>query len=101
MDSPYPTDQKKNAEEATTYLKVLSKKERLLVMCNILRKPKTVSQLVAVTKLSQPALSLHLSELRKNKMLKSNKVGKQVYYEISNRKLKDLVEHLCHKFECW
>jgi DNA-binding transcriptional ArsR family regulator len=101
MDSPYPTDQNKNAENASKYLKVLSNKNRLLVMCSIVRKPKTVGDLVKITKLSQPALSLHLAELRRNKMLDSKKIGKQVFYTISSNRLRDLVEHLCYKFECW
>ncbi len=101
MDSPYPVDFSNNVDQATDYMKVLANRGRLIVMCKISRRPYTVSELVQLTGMSQPALSMHLAKLRDANMVTTNRDGKEIYYSIANAELKDLVEHICYRFQCW
>jgi ArsR family transcriptional regulator len=101
MDSPCVVDFQKNLDQATQCLKVLANRNRLVVMCKIVRQPHTVSELVELTGLSQPALSLHLAKLRNEGMVSTKRQGKQVYYSIACPELEELVEHICYRFQCW
>ena len=101
MDSPFPVDFDTNVDEASHYMKVLANKHRLIVMCKIKSKPHTVSELVTLTGMSQPALSMHLAKLRDEGMVSTEREGKEVYYSIANNHLRDLVEHVCYRFQCW
>lgn len=101
MDSPYAVNFDGNLDQATQHLKTLANRHRLLVMCKIARQPLTVSELVELMDISQPALSLHLAKLREEEMVKTRREGKQIYYSIANPKLADLVEHICYQFKCW
>jgi ArsR family transcriptional regulator len=101
MDSPYLVNFEGNLINATHYMKILSNQHRLKVMCRIVHAPHTVSELVELTGISQPALSLHLAKLREEKMVEAKRDGKQVFYRIANHQLAALVEHICYQFKCW
>lgn len=45
----------------------------------------TVSDIVAVVKLTQPTVSYHLKEMRTAGLLESDKKGKEVYYFIRRK----------------
>jgi DNA-binding transcriptional ArsR family regulator len=101
MDSPFAVDFESNLDTATGYMKVLANRSRLMVMCKITREPHSVSELVELTGMSQPALSHQLAKLRDDGMVKTERRGKEIYYSIANRKLSELVEHICYQFQCW
>lgn len=44
-----------------------------------------VSELVDYAKLSQPTVSYHLLDMKKNGLLTSKKLGKEVYYSVNNK----------------
>lgn len=100
MDSPRPINFDSNVDKASHYMKVLANKHRLIVMCKIKSKPYTVSELVSMTGMSQPALSMHLAKLRDEGMVSAERAGKEVFYSIANDHLKGLVEHVCCRFQC-
>ena len=101
MDSPFAVDFESNLNTATGYMKVLANRSRLLVMCKITREPHSVSELVELTGMSQPALSHQLAKLREDGMVKTQRRGKEIYYSIASRQLSELVEHICYQFQCW
>lgn len=82
-------------------MKMLANRGRLIVMCKISKRPYSVSELVLLTGMSQPALSLHLAKLREEEMVMTERRGKEIYYSIASQKLKELVEHISYKFQCW
>ena len=45
----------------------------------------TVSSLVSVVGLTQPTVSYHLKEMRDAGLLESEKLGKEVYYDVSKK----------------
>ena len=48
-------------------------------------KSATVGEIVDHVKLTQPTISYHLSEMKKNGILKSSKKGKEVYYSLNDK----------------
>ncbi len=57
-----------------------------MVIYNYLSKGKkaTVSEIVNYVKLTQPTVSYHLNEMKKNGILVREKQGKEVYYSVGH-----------------
>ena len=55
---------------------------RYRILQELMNGEKTVNELVAVAKLSQPAVSQHLSTLKQCGLVESVKRGQEVYYSI-------------------
>lgn len=72
--------------------KGFAEKSRLSILETILEKPKTVSQIVELTKLSQPNTSTHLSCLLECGLVQAKQNGRNVYYQISTKEVKKLIK---------
>ena len=70
--------------------KVLSDENRLKIIKIIAKEQKCASQLIADLDISQPTLSHHMKILTDAKLVKPNKAGTQVYYELEHEKVKSL-----------
>ncbi len=99
MDSLFSRDIEMKLDKATHYLKVLANRNRLFIMCKITHKPHSVSELTALTGMSQTALSHQLAKLRKDGMVSTERKGKEIYYAIANQHLADLIKHICKQFQ--
>ena len=64
--------------------KSLADENRLRILIAIGNSKKSVSQIVEMVGLSQPLVSHHLKELRRSHLLKVEREGPFVYYQISN-----------------
>ena len=64
--------------------KSLADENRLRILLAIGNDKKSVSQIVETVGLSQPLVSHHLKELRRNHLLKVERHGPFIYYQISN-----------------
>ncbi len=73
-------------------LKVLSHPLRLKILFLIKDKPYNVSAIEKITGAGQSNISQHLAIMRYNGMVKQEKKGNEVYYSISEEKLKRLLE---------
>jgi DNA-binding transcriptional ArsR family regulator len=83
------------AKEISELLKVLANENRLLIVCHLIKKPMTVSELhERLDHISQPALSQHLSILKANKILESNKSGLTITYSIQDKRIVNIVRAL-------
>ena len=74
--------------------KCLSDENRLRILQSIGRSKKSVSQIVEELELSQPLVSHHLKELRHNHLLKVEREGPFVYYQVSNNGILNLLEQI-------
>ena len=63
-----------------TYLKVLGHAKRLEIICLLHGHELTVNQIVQMTGLRQAAISQHLMMLKESGLVKTNKLGKEIYY---------------------
>lgn len=64
---------------------------RLSILEAILEGPKTVSEIVKTTKLSQPNASTHLSCLLDCGLVRKEKKGREVFYRISMKEIVDII----------
>src|SRR3990167_6137083 len=78
-------------------LKVLANQKRLEILQLLRQGRLNVTEMTQMLGLRQPNLSQHLSLLRQHGLVKINKRGQRVYYELANNKITKAVE-LIHQF---
>ena len=74
----------KHASEAANLLKAMSNESRLMILCSLLGKEMSVSELNDLVPLSQSALSQHLASLRKSRLVTTRKASQTVFYSVAN-----------------
>ncbi|MBV7276317.1 ArsR/SmtB family transcription factor [Clostridium thailandense] len=89
------------AKEVSELLKVISNENRLVIVCYLIDKPMTVSELhEKLDNLTQSALSQHLSILKAHRILDSAKNGLNITYSIQDQRIIKVIETLkqnyCH-----
>ena len=90
-----------SADDACKLMKVLSNRDRMMLLCEIAQGEKCVSELEAALDLHQPTLSQQLTVLRKEKLVKTRREGKQIYYSLSSQVVVAVIgllyKHYCKK----
>ncbi len=82
-------------KEIAELLKVLANENRLLILCNLIEKEMSVSELhEKLSHITQPALSQHLAILKANKILESRKNGLNITYAIKDNRIFNIIEVL-------
>ncbi|MBW1982320.1 MAG: winged helix-turn-helix transcriptional regulator [Deltaproteobacteria bacterium] len=74
--------------------KSLADENRLRILLAIGRDRKSVTQIVEAVGLSQPLVSHHLKELRRSHLLKVERQGPFIYYQISNGSVLSLLSQV-------
>jgi ArsR family transcriptional regulator, zinc-responsive transcriptional repressor len=75
-------------------VKSLSDENRLRILLSLADGRKTVSKIVEDMNLSQPLVSHHLKELRRSLLVKVERKGLFVYYEMADKRIIDIVRDL-------
>jgi ArsR family transcriptional regulator len=90
-----------SAEDACKLMKVLSNSDRMMLLCEIGHGEKCVSELEDALDLHQPTLSQQLTVLRKEKLVKTRREGKQIYYSLASEIVVSVIsllyKHYCKK----
>ncbi|QWE16997.1 metalloregulator ArsR/SmtB family transcription factor [Polynucleobacter sp. AP-Nino-20-G2] len=90
-----------SADEACKLMKVLSNRDRMMLLCEIGQAEKCVSELELALDIHQPTLSQQLTVLRKEKLVKTRREGKQIYYSLASQVavavMALLYKHYCKK----
>ena len=90
-----------SAKDACQLMKVLSNSDRMMLLCEIGQGEKCVTELEQAIDLHQPTLSQQLTVLRKQKLVKTRREGKQIFYSLSSDVavsiLSLLYKHYCKK----
>lgn len=89
---------KNKCEEVVPILKTLAHSQRLLILCFLAESEKTVSQLEELCEASQPSISQHLTRMKLQGLVSSERKSNFVYYTISNQKVFKLLESLANIF---
>jgi ArsR family transcriptional regulator len=87
-------EMQKNSKRAEAMLKQIANAKRLIILCNIVSDAKTVYQLEELTNLSQSAVSQHLAKLKSQKLVISEKKGKEVYYKLASMEVQAILSTL-------
>ncbi len=93
-------DMRENAGEAADFLRALSNRPRLLILCHLVEDQElTVGQLVERVGVSQSALSQHLAKLRDQGLVTFRREAQTLYYRIADPRAARLLETL-HELFC-
>lgn len=90
-----------SAEEACKLMKALSNRDRMMLLCEIGRGEKCVGEIEVALDIHQPTLSQQLTVLRKEKLVKTRREGKQIYYSLASEVVVSVIsllyKHYCKK----
>jgi ArsR family transcriptional regulator, zinc-responsive transcriptional repressor len=75
--------------------KSLSDENRLRIILCVSSGKKSVSSIVEALGLSQPLVSHHLKELKRSLLVKIERNGPFIYYELADDRILDVVKTLC------
>ena len=87
------------AETAARLMKALSNPHRLMVLCHLAERERSVGELGALVGLGQSALSQHLARLRADGLVKTRRDRQTIHYSLDGeaaiRVMKTLYEIYC------
>jgi DNA-binding transcriptional ArsR family regulator len=87
------------ARQAGDLLKALSHESRLLILCILVKGERSVSELEEIMNMPQAAVSQQLARLRFDRLVKTRREGRMIYYSVANDEVAQLVE-LLYEFFC-
>lgn len=73
-----------DAENVASFLKVLSNRDRLQILCHLVSGEQSVGAIEKRLNLRQPALSQQLARLRADRLVKTRREGKVVFYSLAD-----------------
>lgn len=80
-----------SAREASDFLKALSHEYRLLLLCLLAERERSVGELETILSLRQPTVSQQLARLRYDGLVTTRRDGKTIYYSIANENVKQII----------
>jgi DNA-binding transcriptional ArsR family regulator len=86
------------ARKASDFLKALAHESRLLILCLLAERERSVSELEELLSLSQPTVSQHLARLRLDGLVDSRRDGKTVYYVLADDMTRRFISAVYDKF---
>ncbi len=86
------------ARKASDLLKALSHETRLLILCLLSEGEKSVSELEEVLTLPQAAVSQQLARLRFDRLVKTRREGRAIYYRIADDEISSIIGALYNLF---
>jgi ArsR family transcriptional regulator len=89
-----------NAAKATSLLKALANKHRLIILCHVAGGEKSVGELEELLAMRQPHLSQHLARLRRDALVKTRRDSRTIYYELDESSVAGEVVQLLYQFYC-
>jgi ArsR family transcriptional regulator, virulence genes transcriptional regulator len=90
---------KSNAAHMAGRLKLLSHPERLLMLCRMDEGEVSVSELVALTELSQSSVSQHLAMLREEGVVSIRGEAQTRWYSLADPLIRSLIHTMCELCE--
>ena len=87
-----------HATKVSSVMKALSHEARLMILCHLVAGPKSVTELQDLLSSDQPSVSSQLTRLRLEKLVVSKRVGRSIYYSLSDGNTANLIRVLHHLF---
>ncbi|ENV36953.1 MULTISPECIES: ArsR/SmtB family transcription factor [Acinetobacter] len=89
---------RESAGSIVNVLKSLANTDRLIILCHLAKQELNVSQIEELTQIFQPTLSQQLMMLRKSNVVATRREGKQIFYSISDPKLRVVLTTLYENY---
>jgi len=83
-----------SVDRASLFLKALSGRSRLLLLCHLMGGEKSVGELARLTDTRDTAVSQQLGLLRRQKMVAARRSGQTIYYSLSSDEAARVLEML-------
>ncbi|MDI4658075.1 ArsR/SmtB family transcription factor [Xanthobacter autotrophicus] len=81
----------RNARKASDFLKALSHENRLLLLCLLAERERSVTELENILSLRQPTVSQQLARLRLDGLVTTRREGKAIYYSLANENVRSVI----------
>ena len=75
------------------FFKIFGDQTRLRILDVLINKPMCVNEISEILDISQSAISHQLKNLRSSNLVKTEKIGKNVYYNISDDHIKIILKY--------
>jgi DNA-binding transcriptional ArsR family regulator len=75
---------RQQAGKASDFLKALAHESRLLLLCLVAERERSVTELETILSLRQPAVSQQLARLRMDGLVTTRRDGKVIYYSLAS-----------------
>lgn len=82
------------ADQASDLLKALANRHRLLIVCQLLEKERSVGELAELLQIRDSTVSQHLALLRKDGVVKTRRDGQTIWYAIASAPVRAVVRTL-------
>ena len=79
------------ADEASALLKALANRHRLIIICQLSDKERSVGELAELLKVRDSTVSQHLALLRKDGLVTARRDGQTIWYSIASAPAHELV----------
>lgn len=79
------------ADEASELLKALANRHRLIIVCQLIEKERSVGELATLLNIRVSTASQHLALLRKDDLVTARRDGQTIWYSISSAPARELV----------
>lgn len=80
-----------DARAASDFLKALSHESRLLLLCLLAERDRSVGELEEILSMRQSAVSQQLARLRYDDLVTTRREGKTVYYSLANDDVRSII----------
>lgn len=87
-----------SATRASSLMKTLGHKDRLMILCHLADGEKSVGQIADLLEISQSPLSQHLSRMRKEGLVNTRREAQTIYYSLQSGEAAKIVEVLYELF---
>jgi DNA-binding transcriptional ArsR family regulator len=100
MTDPTPSFKamQEKAVEAADFMRLFSTPGRLMLLCHIAQKERSVGEIQEDLDFKQPALSQQLAELRQAGVVQTRRESRQVYYSIADDRVAVVMKMLTQVF---
>ena len=86
------------ARKASDFLKALAHENRLLILCLLCERARSVTELEQLLDLPQPAVSQQLARLRLDGIVETRREGRTVYYALADDTTRRFIGAIYDKF---
>ncbi len=86
------------ARKASEFLKALAHENRLLILCILAERERSVMELEELLSLSQPTVSQQLARLRLDGLVETRRDGRTVYYSLADEATRNFIQAVYDKF---
>ena len=89
-----PTDMQAAAAHASELLKALANPHRLMIVCQLIERERSVGELAGLLELRDSTVSQHLALLRRDGLVEARRDGQTIWYSIASQPARELLETL-------